>query len=386
MELRFYSAAMLSGKIDSYELPLSNVRFSDSFTQVGSFEADLDMRRVVQMAGLDPTRPSAAAFAECERVLRLVQRGNRTMVPIREDIDAGTSRPAWDRPMGEWWVESTSRTHASPVVRITGRTWRGYFDQNVMTKNWNLASVDRVAQFRQLITDLTTSGNEVQLDPGSGGTTAVPKGPFKAEAGKDMYGAKMRELQGDAFEWDINVELTAPDQLRRYLRLYTPEIRGDRTDTALEAVTPGSIPAGVVDISDEQSVEQLCFDMWAWGSGAGADQPQARPRAVRPPGFPRWSRSWTGSNATTDEGVARDGARAIRELTAQYQPFQVEVASDAMPTGGPVLGHAYTWIKEPSLSMPTSERGTARLVGWEWRQPRPGEPDTFTLSLLRENP
>lgn len=384
MELRFYSTSSQDGSIDPYELPLESVRMAACIPTPGQFSAQLDLSKVVassQAAG-DPRDPLVISRS----ILSRLRPTARTIVAIDEGISAG-DRGLIDRPEGEWMIKDVRREYRSPIVQITGHEWLGYTSVNVLTRNWSQNSVDRVATFRQLLTDLTTSGQSMQLDVGSGGSTLVGKGEAKFEAGKTGYSEALSQLAGDDFEYWVTTTLDGPEKVRRSLVLRAPTFRTERLDITVELKATGA-PGTAYGWTDTDSVDQQVYDLWAWGAGSGQDQPLARidqqsdpALMARPAGMPRVSRSWSGSDGLTSAAVRKDGLRALRYMTTR-RPITVDVDASLIR---PKVGEVYTWRAEPTLSMPDiPTTGTVRCIGWE-ATPVRGVIHTYTLTLVRED-
>ena len=72
-------------------------------------------------------------------------------------------------------------------------------------------------------------------------------------------------------------------------------------------------------------------------------------------------------------------ARNARDALTR-QPFTVRVDGARMV---PTVGGLRWFSREPSLSMPTGEQFTARVVAWTWNQPGAGELDTYEVTMER---
>lgn len=377
MELSFIPTDFLTGKFRTLDLPLENVTMSSS-VEVGSFSADLDLRRIV----------NDGDWVGAKHVLDAIQPGATTIVPVRQDLTAGHYNTV-DKAMGEWMVTDVQKTHASPVVKIVGMEFTGYTRLNVVTRNWKVTGVDPVKTARELLTDLMTSGQTVAFDPNEWVSANGLKTDFEAQAGSVTYWDAIRDLAADDFEWHVDTNVLGangiPTGVQRWLRFGEPTIRIPRDDVALEFVTPGKRPAAGLDMTGGNPIEAHCYDLWAFGSGAGTDQVKYRLQRDLPVRFPRLSRTFVARDVLKLNQLKGETRREMRRMNPVLIHFTATASMDLLPGGGPRVGHVYPFFREPSISMPTSESGGhVRVLEWEWSQPRPGEDEVAKLTLVRE--
>lgn len=385
MELIYYTAAFASGDLSQMELPLEDVTLSSGITSPGELSATLDLRACVDRAA-----PLAEQHADAAAVLDLLKPGARTIALIRENLTTGDTGSV-DKAMGEWLIDRIDVRHGDPVVRIHGVELAGYARHCVITRNWTLTNTDPVATFRQVMADMWTSGqpSTIQVDVGSGGSTAVARQDFKVVAGATTYESALQELASDQFEWRIVSTVQAsggvPTRMVRTLQLRAPLILTDRTaDIAVEVVTPGTPGVtSAVDFAATIALEDQCYDLWAFGAGSGAKQVTARVQQTIPSGMPRLSRTWTSRRHLSQSSLTREARAVAARMDPAFEPFTVVADMGLMPGGGPRVGDRYWCARTPSLSMPTPETFTARVVSWQWTQPRPGERETVTLTMER---
>lgn len=373
MELTYLAADFETARIFERALPLENVSLQSSFDG-GRFTADLDLRKAVDIDD----------YAGARDISAMIWAGSSTILPVRENLRAGDGRTA-DVAMGEWLITNVERSHASPILKLSGVEPHAYARQNVVTRTWKSKSADPVGTARQMIDDLFHSGQRIVMDAQNWNGQKAARVPLDVQAGTTTYWDAITDLQGDGvFEWMIYSAIDDDQQtVTRRLSMGEPRIEIKRDDVVLEAVTPGSRPTVLLDVQDDDPIDAYCNDLWAFGSGAGKDQRKKRITRNRTLRQVRQSRTLTASDALTQGQLDRVAARAMGRMHPDYRPFQVTASMDMLAGGGERIGMVHPFMREASLSMPTPESRDVRVVAWEWRQPKPGEQETATLTLER---
>lgn len=366
----FYLADFMSGNMLGPTLPLENVSLNSSLNP-GRFSASLDMRKV------------ANSFKEAKGILDLMREGKTTLAPVLEGLNAGTASPLTSRVMGEWWISDIDTTFSDPIVRISGPEFEGYAKEIQVTAAWQ-GEMDAFLVLRDMLREMTRTSQNVHLSLGTAlaGFTV----PVDIRNSQTDYWSAIQSLQdggAQSFEWRIQPSLgldgITPYTVGRTLRMGSPTMRTERLGIALELKTPGTDPASLIDMDRSWSESAVATTIYGFGAGSGEDQIKAWTSRPRPPGEPGKSRLITVRDALTYGQVKRATAAALAGATPEQKVFPV-----VMPTGQylPTISEVYTFLREPSWSMPEAFEGRARCVGWSWSSPRPGQPDVFTVQLV----
>lgn len=380
MELTYYTAAATTGILDRRSLPLQNVRFASTLMgSGGEFSADLDLR-----ACYDPADATVDPIAEAAAVLDLVQPGVRSIVPVMESTTNGTAGDVLDVSHGEWWITGLERDHTSPVVRVTGVEWDGYASHQVIGATHKGKGIQPVGKLRELARTLWSG---IQLDVPNWHLPPVTPVDFQVTPGQATFASAFEELASDQLEWHVTTALekvTGGVRSTRALAVNVPMLRQDYYPYVVLWVNrDGGMGGSALGYRSSTSVEAMCFDLWANGAGAGNDQVTAHVTASRPPGMPNLSRQYTSRRQLKANALRRQAQNVLRHMTPAYEPVTVVARQQDVPGGGPHVGDVYQIGVEPTLSYPTPERYWARVTAWAWQEPRPGELDTYTLTMER---
>lgn len=374
MGVSYYAATWLTGEMYARELPLTEVKGSSrlSLRQPGTFSANLNLHSLI-----DPDSP-LSYWEQVADLYQLLRAGRFSIVPARGSeaatVTVGT-------PIGEWWINDVGRQHYSPIVELSGVEYPGYCAENVVAKKWRDRKTDVVKTCRQMLADLANY-NQTQYISFPLAESAI-LGEVDVKAGSVSVLDAVRELQGDGFEWTLELGMTGYVVTRKWV-WGAPKLRTPRLDTVLELTTEGGDSASVLDLREDEATAQECHNLFAFGGGAGASQPMVEVAKPRQGDMPQLSRTVTASDVQTKAQLGREAARAMADLSPSKLPLRVAASPDRLPADGPQLGDVYTWIKEPSMSMPWGEKGQVRVVGWDWQPAATGQPELYTLELERE--
>lgn len=369
---QFYLADFMTGQMLGPVLHLDNPSFSSSF-EPGRFSAQMDMRK------------NASTFKESKAILSLLREGKCTLVPILEGLSNGSANPAQSRALGEWWISEVDATYSDPVVNIRGPEFAGYFKELLVTATWS-GSFSAWVLMRDMMREATRTSQTISFTTGTG--AGGPTVDVDIQKSQTDYWAAAQSAQdggiGNGFEWRVattlNADGIAPVSVTRTLALQAPEIRYERLGVTLELVTPGQSPASLVDMSRAWSEHSAATTVYGFGAGSGKDQVSAWTSRSRPEGEPGKSRMISVRDAMKYPVLKRATNRALQRATAADQVFPVVMPTDRYT---PTIGEVYSWLREPSWSMPESESGTVRCAGWSWSRPSPGAPDNYVLQLVK---
>lgn len=381
MALRFFAAQFLTGDLYPTELPLSGVTMGGSL-EGGEFRASLDLRKLV-----DP-----GDWAGAVAVRDMLAPGVCSIVAVLDEMWAGEGQPLQAHVHGEWLVTNARRDFASPIVQITGVQPAGYLKHRVLDRRWTETDTDSVALVRRLVTECFRSGQTIAVTPQTWVSALGRKITVDWPAGSITYWDACQKVMGDNwFEWTIHSRPLAytggiPPRAERLLQIGEPKLWYARPDIVLEAVTPGSTPAGVMSLTDEDPLTARAFEAYAFGAGFGDDQITARTAIPTPAGYPRLSVMVQARDADTVDAAAREAQRTLGALTPAAHTIEAVVDGDFLPGEGPQVGHVYQWIKEPSLSIPLREEFRVRVVAYEWTPGEDGDRDRYVLTMTREAP
>lgn len=372
----FLVAEGKSGEIVS-ELPLSSVTLSSELRAPGTMRASLDLRKVVAATGR-----YTYDWTDAARVMDMLTAQRHTIVPTLLDTTNG-EQATTDRCLGEWWIEDVSGSHSNPVVTLAGHEFPEYFRRQQIARTWS-GNVDPVHTLREMMHDATTAQEpDVLLDVLRGSTSAL-RVDVEWQARSVSVLDAARELGGGTtFEWIIQPTLQSvngvPSKVTRQLVLRAPRIElGDKDYLPLEVLTPGKVPASGLDVDWSSSVDHVAHEMWSFGAGSGADQVRSGVVTTPPDAVPTISRVVTDPTVTKGTQATVLARNARDALTRQ--PFTVRVDGARMV---PTVGGLRWFSREPSLSMPTGDQFTVRVVAWTWNQPGAGELDTYDVTLER---
>ena len=365
----YYLADFMSGQMLGPVLPLESVSLSSSF-EPGRFSAQLDMRKV------------ADSFAEAKNLLGMLRAGKCTVVPVLEGLSNGHAAPLQSRALGEWWISDVTATHSDPIVKLSGPEFAGYFKHLLVTQTWK-GSFSAWALVRDMMREATRTNQTISFTTGSG--SGGPTVEVEIEKSKvDYWSAIEAARDGDenGFEWRVGLTLNqdgiAPYSVTRTLQLGAPDLRFHQLGITLELVTPGTAPASALDMTRTRSESAAASTIYGFGVGAGADQVTAWTSRSRVPGEPGKSKMITVQDAKYP-ALKRATSRALAKATPEDRVFQTSMPTDRyIPSPGAV----WSWIQEPSWSMPERREGQVRVMGWSWSSPRPGEADAYTLDLV----
>lgn len=382
MDVRWFSAEMISGVIWSREIPLMDVRASGGFgSEPGTLSAQLNVQSTLPRGWVDMTDseaiPHALEVADC------LAEGKQTLVAIREDVYAGTVdgvKQYTKAVVGEWMIDRISDSHRDPIVRIEGVEVPGYLGRNVIPDHVRGRNVDSVVRGYELIVE-GMSG--CQLTHSKWANSALTT-DLDYTKGTTTYAAIVAELTGTGWTWNIVPTLSADGRsVSRLLRYGAPNLDSDMTGNMLESTPMGRPPAAVLDWSSTRHAAEHTQEVWMVGAGAGSGQkivPVTRPR---PAGMPRMSATVQARDALTTAALQREGQWALNRMARDEKTITAEVRMSYLPPRGPAVGDTYSWESWPTLTKPIHERGIVRCLGWEWSQPRAGEIETATLTLER---
>ena len=162
------------------------------------------------------------------------------------------------------------------------------------------------------------------------------------------------------------------------MQLGAPDLRFHQLGITLELVTPGTALASALDMTRTRSETAAASTIYGFGVGAGVDQVTAYTSRSRVPGEPGKSKMITVQDAKYP-ALKRATSRALAKATPEDRVFSVHMPTDRyIPSPGAV----WSWIQEPSWSMPERVEGTVRVLGWSWSSPSPGAQDVYTLDLV----
>ena len=365
----YYLADFMTGQMLGPVLPLESVSLSSSF-QPGQFSAQLDMRKATD------------SFAEAKNLLDMFRAGKCTLVPVLEGLSNGHAAPLQSRALGEWWISDVTATHSDPVVTLSGPEFAGYFKHLLVTQTWK-GSFSAWALVRDMMREATRTDQAISFTTGSG--SGGPTVDVEIEKSKvDYWSAIESARDGDenGFEWRVGLTLNqdgiAPYSVTRTLQLGAPDLRFHQLGITLEIVTPGSPPASALDMTRTRSETAAASTIYGFGVGAGVDQVTAWTSRSRVPGEPGKSKMITVQDAKYP-ALKRATSRALTKATPEDRVFSVHMPTDRyIPSPGAV----WSWIQEPSWSMPERVEGTVRVLGWSWSSPSPGAQDVYTLDLV----
>lgn len=370
MSPQFYLADFMTGQMLGPVLPLESVSLSSDF-QPGRFSASLDMRK------------AAGSFRESASILKMLEAGKCTIVPIVEGLSNGTAAPDQSRVLGEWWIDDVQRTFSDPVVRLSGPEFAGYFKELLVSATWK-GAYEAWHLVRDMMREATRTDQTIAFTTGEG--RGGPLVDVEIETSKTDYWAGIesaRDGDENGFEWRVVPSLimdgVAPLAVGRTLSLGAPELRYHRLGVTLELTTPGTRPASLLDMSRGTSESASASTVYAFGTGMGKDQIKAWTSRARVPGEPIKTRMLTARDAKYP-ALKRATNRALQRASPVDKVFPVTMPTDRYI---PSLGGVYSWLREPSWSMPESESGEVRCVGWEWSQPSPGQQDQYVLQLVK---
>ena len=365
----YYLADFMTGRMLGPVLPLESVSLSSSF-QPGQFSAGLDMRKAVD------------SFTEARNLLDMLRAGKCTLVPVLEGLSNGHAAPLQSRALGEWWISDVTATHSDPVVTLSGPEFAGYFKHLLVSATWK-GRYEAWKLVRDMMREATRTDQTISFTTGEG--SGGPLVDVEIEKSKVDYWSGIesaRDGDENGFEWRVGLTLhqdeAAPIAVGRTLQLGAPDLRFHRLGVTLELVTPGAPPASALDMTRGESATSLMSTIYGWGAGAGKDQVSAWTSRKREPGEPIKTQMITVRDAKYP-ALKRATNRAIQKSTPLDQVFPVSMPTDRYI---PSPGEVYSWIREPSWSMPERVEGSVRCVGWSWSTPRPGAPDTYTLDLV----
>ena len=367
--MRYLVADFITGDLFPLELPLRDVVVGSS-VDIGEMRCTLDMREVVDTTG---------DWVDEARYVQEMLRAGTSSIIVQ---DEGTGR------VDEWWIVDVVRSHADPVISITGLEFPAYLRQDVL-QTARAGTFDPVSLTRVLLAEsLSRTGQEFSFSFGAGGSSLT--GSVEWRAGSISYWDALEELRGDdLFEWRIDTTLVTqggvPAGVKRMLNIGVPQITQDHPEVVLEAVTPGDGAAGLHDFREDDPVTARASEVWGFGSGYGQDQPTYkydRPRVAR---MPRLGVTFQARDADTQARLNRAGWKALGRMHPDKASFDVVADLDVLPAGGPTVGDVYWMIRRPSLSVPLAETFRVRVLAWERTPDRPGSVHTATLTMRREN-
>lgn len=380
MELIYYAADFATGDLYPQELPLRGVELSSSL-EVGELSATLDLREMVDEGD----------YRGSWEVIKLIQAGASTIVPVRAGITAPTGDVSI--AMGEWWITRVVRSQSSPIVHIHGVELTGYLAHTLAMHNVK-GTFDPMAKAAEQIGRAFTVDQPIPVAVDVGSWSSSMSVQVDLDAAQQSYLDVVQALQGERlFEWTIATSLEmdgdVPVRVQRTVQMGAPALRIERLDVAVEATPEGVAPAAVLDVSVVSDVSTRASDLYLWGAGHGAAQLRARARMDLPSRWPRLGRSSSAVGITSAAVLNTEAWRLwFRTYDPVFQPFTVEALMDLLPGGGPRVGHVYPWIKAESLAVPEAVADTAdarvRVLEWSWQQPSPGARETATLKLVRE--
>ena len=365
----YYLADFMTGSMLGPVLPLESVSLSSSF-QPGHFSAGLDMRK------------ATSSFREANVLLDMLRAGKCTLVPVLEGLSNGHAAPLQSRALGEWWISDVKATHSNPVVQLSGPEFAGYFKNLLVTATWK-GSYEAWHLVRDMMREATRTDQRISLSTGEG--RGGPLIDVEIEKSKvDYWSAIESARDGDAngFEWRIGLVLNqneaAPFAVGRSLQLGAPDLRFHQLGITLDLVTPGTRPASALDMTRTRSESSAASTIYGFGMGAGTDQVSAWTSRSRVSGEPGKSKVITVRDAKYP-ALKRATARALAKATPEERVFSVTMPTDRYV---PSPGAVWSWVREPSWSMPDRAEGRVRVMGWSWRSPAPGAMDAYTLDLV----
>lgn len=350
----FFIADMETGNLYGETLPLEKVRLTSSL-QPGRFSASLDLRHF---------GPIGAGH----RVMNLLKAGKCTLVPVLEGTSRGADNPPTSTALGEWWISGVEESPPSPIVRLSGPEFSGYFKEVLSPYTWVSSAKDPLMQLRQVLWAACTADQSVAINVRSWtSTTSVPVDIRAGTVTAWDVATDLQENDADPFEWRVEASLEmdgwSPLRVIRTLQVGQPHFAINRRDITLELAGPGRGETSLRSFSRGWSEHRSATDVHGWGNGAGDDQvgPVVSSRS-RASGEPVKSRMVTDRSAMKVAQLRRSTVAARRAATPEEQVYTA-----VFPTGWhvPRVGNEYSWRVDEQWSRP-AESGTRRCVGWSW--------------------
>lgn len=360
----YFLADFQSGVLYGETLPLENVQLVSSL-EPGRFSADLDVRKL-------------GALGEAWRTTDLLRDGKCTLVAILEGTTRGSDMPPDSTVIGEWWISDIEERLPSPIVRLSGPEFAGYYKHVHSVIDTISERYNGMQAVREQVTAVNTTGQNVAMDY-SGAANVLPVGISVRKGVTTVWDGVETIASDSGFQWRIETGLEldgwSPRRVTRRLIYGNPRLVYDLTSVPLELSGPGSPSTAVVSFGKATREGMNATSVTGWGAGAGEDQITAGAARPRRGAEPVKSRVVTDPTVTTTAEMQERVAGVLRTFDPRLKTFTARFHAWFHT---PRVGATYSWYADPQWTRP-GESGEAYSAGWTWQS---SNPEFYDLELV----
>lgn len=360
----WFLADFQSGVLYGEVLRLENVRLTSSL-EPGEFSADLDVRQFGELG-------------TAWRVMDLLRDGKCTLVPILEGTTRGPDKPPTSTPLGEWWISDIVDSPPSPIVRISGPEFAGYYKHVLAVEDARAERINAMVAVREQLEAANSTGQNIVMDIGDARDEEAVALDIVAGSTTVWDGIEEAAL-ASGFQWRIDTGLEmegwSPRQVTRRLNIGKPRLRREMRDIPLEISGPGAPATAVTTFTRTTRESANATGVSGWGAGSGKDQVAASTSRERRGAEPVKTRVLADPGAMTVAQLQQRVNGALREFSPQERAFTARFHAWFHI---PRVGAAYSFYSDPQWTRPAAS-GDVYSVGWTWRS---DAPEFYDLDLV----